>query len=278
MTYNVHGCVGVDRRLDVGRVAAVIAQASPDVVALQELDVGRARSGRVDQAHAIAARLGMRAQFNAAFQVAEERYGDAILTSLPCRLVRSGALPTLPRSRLERRGALWLAVEVDGLELQVINTHLGLVPLEQRGQVTALLGPDWIGHGAWRPPAVLVGDFNATARYAAYRRLTGELRDVQRSETGERRRGGRPARTFPSRLPMLRIDHMFLTAGIDVRSVHAVTTPLARMASDHLPLVADLTLAADGSTGDQISTSPATPSESSTASSPDADPTSDERR
>ena len=56
MTYNVHGCVGVDKKLDVGRIAAVIAQSKPDVVALQELDVGRARSGGEDQAHAIASR------------------------------------------------------------------------------------------------------------------------------------------------------------------------------------------------------------------------------
>ena len=82
MTYNVHGCVGVDRKLDVGRVAAVIAQCKPDIVALQELDVCRARSGNVDQAHAIASRLGMTFHFNSAMNIAEERYGDAVLTNL----------------------------------------------------------------------------------------------------------------------------------------------------------------------------------------------------
>ena len=69
MAYNVHRCVGVDRRLDVGRVAAVIAQQKPDIVALQELDVCRPRTGAVDQAHAIAQRLGMQFHFNAAFEV-----------------------------------------------------------------------------------------------------------------------------------------------------------------------------------------------------------------
>ena len=57
LTYNVHRCVGVDRRLDVDRVAAVIAEHEPDIVCLQELDVGRARTGHVDQAQAIADRL-----------------------------------------------------------------------------------------------------------------------------------------------------------------------------------------------------------------------------
>ena len=55
MTYNVHRCVGVDRKLDVDRVAAVIAEYEPDVVALQELDVHRARTRGVDQAYAIGA-------------------------------------------------------------------------------------------------------------------------------------------------------------------------------------------------------------------------------
>ena len=57
VTYNVHRCVGNDRRLDVARIADVLARLEPDIVALQELDVGRARTGRVDQAHEIARRL-----------------------------------------------------------------------------------------------------------------------------------------------------------------------------------------------------------------------------
>jgi endonuclease/exonuclease/phosphatase family metal-dependent hydrolase len=59
----------------------VIAESRPDVVALQELDVGRARTQGIDQAHAIAEMLGMAFHFNAALQVEEELYGDAVLTS-----------------------------------------------------------------------------------------------------------------------------------------------------------------------------------------------------
>jgi endonuclease/exonuclease/phosphatase family metal-dependent hydrolase len=244
MTYNVHGCVGVDGRLDVGRIAAVIGQARPDVVALQELDVGRARSGRVDQAHEIATRLGMRFHFNSAFQVEEEQYGDAVLTTLPERLIKVGPLPTLPRMRLERRGALWLAVEADGVELQIINTHLGLVPMEQRAQVQCLLGHDWLAHPERRGPTVMLGDFNATSRYAAYRALTGRLRDIQRGPDGKRIRRRKSVRTFPSRAPLLRIDHMFISPEVEVLNVHAPDGPLARVASDHLPLVADIRVAA----------------------------------
>ena len=106
MTYNVHGCVGRDGRLSPQRVAEVIAGAGPDVVALQELDVGRRRSGSRNQAREVADALGMAFHFHPALRVEEENYGDAILSRLPMRLVRAGALPAGPRGGAEPRGAL----------------------------------------------------------------------------------------------------------------------------------------------------------------------------
>src|SRR5665811_2525358 len=84
---NVHACRGRDRQWSPQRIADVIASAEPDIVALQELDVGRARSGGADQAEMIALALGMRAQFFPALRVMEELYGDAILTAWPSRLI-----------------------------------------------------------------------------------------------------------------------------------------------------------------------------------------------
>lgn len=239
LTYNVHSCRGMDGRIDVGRIADVILAAQADVVALQELDVGRSRSGHVDQAHALASRLGMGFHFNAALHVEEEQYGDAILTALPMTLVKTGALPTLPRVRgLERRGALWVEVTANnGVRVQIINTHLGLVPQEQRLQAACLLSREWLGHPRCSGPTVLLGDFNATPRYAAYKSLAGRLRDVRRAR-GVRRV---PA-TFPSRLPVLRLDHIFCSPAAAPVKVHVVNGALARIASDHLPLAADLNL------------------------------------
>lgn len=236
LTYNVHRCVGTDRRLDVARVAEVIAAQTPDIVALQELDVGRARTGGVDQAHRLAQRLGMAFHFNAAFKVEEELYGDAILTTLPERLVKAGPIPTHPRfSRLEPRGAVWIAVTIGGAELQVINTHLGLVPREQRAQAAALAGDDWLG-GAARP-LILVGDMNATPRAAAYRTFARRLVESRRAARLSRR-----APTFPSTFPVLAIDHVFVSEGVSVDAVRTPLDPLSRLASDHLPLVIDFSL------------------------------------
>ena len=240
MTWNVHRCVGVDRRLDVGRVAAVIAQQRPDIVALQELDVCRQRTGAVDQAHAIAQKLGMHFHFHAAFAVEEEQYGDALLTAAPHRVIKAGGLPTLPRIRaLEPRGALWLELELDGARLQVLNTHLGLVPHEQRAQALALAGADWAGsRKPSDPPLILLGDFNATPRARAYRTLAARFVDARVQAPGP---GPKP--TFPSRLPMLAIDHVFLDGKVRATRVQTVAGPLARTASDHLPLVVDFEFA-----------------------------------
>lgn len=235
LTYNVHRCVGVDRRLDVGRIAAVIAEHEPDIVCLQELDVGRARTGMVDQASEIARRLAMSFHFHAAMKVEAEQYGDAILTPHPERLVRSGALPTVRGvPGLEPRGALWAAIDLGGATLNVINTHLGLVPREQRLQAAALLGEGWLGHPACTGPTLLTGDFNATSITRPYQALVRRLADCQRSL------GLRPSvKTFPSSFPAIRIDHCFTSPEVVVTGVTAPFSPLARMASDHLPLVVD---------------------------------------
>jgi endonuclease/exonuclease/phosphatase family metal-dependent hydrolase len=237
LTYNVHRCLGVDRRLDVDRIAAVIAEFEPDVVCLQELDVGRARTGGVDQAEAIAGKLAMTSRFHPAMRVEAELYGDAILTPHPERLMRVGALPTLRGIRgLEPRGALWSRIEIKGLALNVINTHLGLVPREQRLQALALAGPDWIG--ACDGPTILTGDFNATSLTRPYKTLTRRLDDAQR------RLGLKPSvKTFPSSFPAIRIDHCFVSPEIRVTAIQAPFSPLARMASDHLPLIMDFDIA-----------------------------------
>jgi endonuclease/exonuclease/phosphatase family metal-dependent hydrolase len=238
-TYNVHRCVGNDRRLDVARIADVLAKLEPDIVALQELDVGRARTGGVDQAHEIATRLDMACHFHAALTVEEERYGDAILTAYPERLVQVGPLPGHPRiSQLEPRGALWVEVEIDGRPVQVINTHLGLVPREQQVQAAWLAGPAWLEHPLCAGPKILTGDFNATGTSVVYRTLTGKLQPARRLSPKRS-----PTSTFPSPLPVLRIDHMFVSPEIVVRDVFAPFEPLTRVASDHLPLVMDFEVA-----------------------------------
>jgi endonuclease/exonuclease/phosphatase family metal-dependent hydrolase len=180
----------------------------------------------------------MACHFYPALQVAEERYGDAILTCYPERIVKKASLPGHPRTKaLEPRGALWVEVEIGGRPVQVINTHLGLVPAEQRAQAAFLASPAWLDHKDCRWPAILLGDFNATATSVVYRTLTAKLQPARRLA-----RRKRPTSTFPSPLPVLRIDHLFVSPGIHVQDVFAPFDPLTRVASDHLPLVMDFEL------------------------------------
>jgi endonuclease/exonuclease/phosphatase family metal-dependent hydrolase len=242
MTYNVHSCIGMDGKIDPERIARVIARARPDVVALQELDVGRERSLGMDQAHLIARYLEMEFHFHPAMHLEEERYGDAILTHLPLRLVKAGSLPGLAhKPSLEPRGAIWVAIDLNDREVQVINTHLGLYPRERMAQVEALLGSDWLAHDECRGPVVFCGDLNAPPSSPVCRRIGNRLRDVQAVAKDHR-----PGNTFSSRFPTLRIDHLFISPDVEVTGIEIPGSELARIASDHLPLLAELRIPGPG--------------------------------
>jgi len=235
VTYNVHSCLGLDGRLSPRRIARVLAALDPDVVALQELDVGRTRSGGVDQAHVIAEALAMDLHFLPCLEISGEKYGNAVLSRLPMQLMRADSLPSfLPAC--EPRGALWVRIEQNGEVLNVITTHLGLHPQERQHQIDALLGPDWLSHPECQGPVVLCGDFNCGPRSAAYRRLSRVIRDAQRDP------GLQPQRTWFSPWPLTRIDYVFVSGHIAVTNVGTAQGQLARVASDHLPVVAELIL------------------------------------
>ena len=238
MTYNVHSGIGVDGKLSPLRVARVIERCNPDVVALQELDSGLTRTEMVDQAHLIALTLEMSYHFHASIRVEEGGYGNAILSRRPLRLIKAGALPSEPvQPFFERRGAVWVEIDLEGQKLQVIASHFGLDRKERNLQAEAITGPEWLGHPDCRTPVVLCGDFNALPRSPAYRRLSRLLRDAQKGLKGTRPRG-----TWPVQLPLMRIDHLFISPDLKVRGVSVPRDPLTRLASDHLPLLVTLEL------------------------------------
>ena len=228
LSYNVHSCIGTDRKLDPARIAEVIAELSPDIIGLQELDVGRQRTGSIDQAHIIASLLNMEFHFHAALHVAEERYGDAILTALPMRFVKGGMLP----SSGEQRGAVWVEITFAGKEIHVFNTHLGLPRRDRMQQASCLLGPTWMGDPSSQGKTkILIGDLNSVSRSPAYKQIARHLKDAQLIN------GAAPQRTFPSRYPFMRLDHIFVSDDVEVLETQVVSNRLTRRASDHLPLL-----------------------------------------
>ncbi len=235
MSYNVHSCLGTDGVRDVERIARVIAEYKPEIVCLQELDVGRRRSGNVDQAKEIARILQMHFHFHPALEVEEERYGNAILSVYPIHLQRTGALPRHPRGRRsERRGALWVSAEVHGHTFQFFNTHFGLSGLERDVQAREFTGANWLSDARCTNNVVVCGDFNSAPKSRIYRRLTAQFQDAAKHS-------GRKARaTWHANYPVRRIDYIFASPHLRVTEILVPRTKLTKVASDHLPVVAEI--------------------------------------
>jgi endonuclease/exonuclease/phosphatase family metal-dependent hydrolase len=231
MTYNVHSCVGTDGSYDPERVASVIEEASPDIVALQEVDVGLERSSHHDQADWLAQRLGMRSHFTCARFAGAGQYGNAILSRYSLALYSEGCLPGRGG---ERRAVQWVRIELGNVEVDVLNTHLSTQYRERVLQVKALVGSDWVARAEQDAFLIICGDFNSMPFSPICRMLTRTLVDAQRAA------GGDIHSTWPSSVPLMRIDHVFTSRSLAVRSAHVPRTALARLASDHLPLIVDV--------------------------------------
>ena len=237
MTYNVHSCVGTDRKLAPERIAEVIAQANVDIVALQELDVCQARTRRVHQPEWLADRLKMAVHFTPARACDDGHYGNAILSRHAFSVLSEGRLL---RRDGEERAVQWLKVCVAGLDVSVMNTHLSTHFRERLLQIEQLLGAEWIAKADRQVPLVMCGDLNASQFSPVYRWLRRDLVDVQRAN------GSRAASTWPSRWPLFRIDHLFTSQDLAVSSCEVRRDRLSMVASDHLPLIAELRCRAPG--------------------------------
>jgi len=235
MTYNIHSCIGLDGRVRPERIAQVIRTAGADVVALQEVDSNRARSRGDDQARLLAERLAMSHHYYAVFEAEQEQYGLAIISRWPLRHVQSSHLTSADaRRRREARGALWVELQTPWGAVQVINTHFGLSRDERLRQARTLVGDQWLRRMAGDQRVILCGDLNSTPRSPAYRTIATRLDDVQ----GRVRR--RSHATFPSIFALRRLDHIFVSPQLTVCQVSVPRTPTTRIASDHLPLCAEL--------------------------------------
>ena len=175
----------------------------------------------------------------------DSTYSHSSGARLPARLIdrvrriggRRSGQPSEPEGRL--------LVEQLPLVTYVETPTPGGTALHPSRQVEALLGPDWLEHDACRDPLILLGDFNAVPSSRAYRRLAARLSDAQRAVPAPRRRA-----TYPTRAPLLCLDHVFVSGSVEVLGVETLRTPAARVASDHLPLAVDFRVLSRG--GDRL--------------------------
>jgi endonuclease/exonuclease/phosphatase family metal-dependent hydrolase len=224
-SYNIHIGVGMDGRFRPERVAQVVRELDADVLALQEVQLGE---GVFDMLAHLECATGYRGLAGPTLlDPTHGRYGNALLTRHPVAQHRQLDLSV---AGYEPRGALDATVDCgDGLGLRVIATHLGLRPTERREQVQRLLREVAADHH--RGPTVLLGDVNEWF-------LWGRPLRWLHAHFG---RPPAPA-TFPARHPVLALDRAWVTPRACLSGIRVHRSPLARLASDHLPLVATLDL------------------------------------
>jgi endonuclease/exonuclease/phosphatase family metal-dependent hydrolase len=236
MTYNIHSCIGIDGKIRPERIISVIRSCRADVIALQEVDANRRRSRGHEQARMIAEALAMSHHYYAVSDWNGEQYGLAIISRYPLEHVQSGHLTPIDHAhRSEARGALWVKLTTPAGVVNVVNTHFGLRREERQRQAEILLGDDWLGQIRTAEPIILCGDLNDGPKSLVCKSFGRRLVDV-----ACRLPNHRPRATFISTMPLRRLDYIFASDHFSVNAVRQPRTPTAKLASDHLPVCAEL--------------------------------------
>lgn len=225
-SYNIHGCVGADKRYDVERIAGVIRELDCDTVGLQEVDGRPGVQSASMQLQELADATGMTPIAAGTHTVTPSRFRktNALLTFREVQSVRSYDLTF---GSHEPRSALDVELLVEGQVVRVIVTHLGLGARERRYQVERLLAA--MNDIPARRPVVLLGDINEWLPVGRpLRRLHGAL-------------GKAPSgRSFPVWAPLLALDRIWSRQPGVVRTFEVHMSPAARVASDHYPVKANV--------------------------------------
>lgn len=219
-TYNIHSGVGLDRRHDLQRIIRVIDELRADIVGLQEV----ASTADADTVELIAGECNYWAVAGPNIVEHRAHFGNLLLSRWP---IREHRLLDISIGSREPRGAIDARVALGDEHLQVVVTHLGLRRAERQKQLArlhnAVSGDD--------SPALILGDFNAP---------TG--RELRNAGLGGRWAPKLAPRSFPANLPLLALDRIWARPDALLHWVRAHRSPLARVASDHLPVLGSLSM------------------------------------
>jgi endonuclease/exonuclease/phosphatase family metal-dependent hydrolase len=223
MTWNIHGALGRNPRFDLDRVIEFVKGHAPDIVALQEIDSRRAREAHVGNPFDVLQEaLGTHGIGAKTVVTADGEYGQALISRWP---LESTQIHDLSYPEREPRRAICSDVATPFGPLRVIATHLGLSLRERRSQAITLLKM----LGRLDRPTVALGDFNDWFWAGSVRR------GLARALPGFSRH-----RTFPSRLPLFQLDRIYLSPASAL--ISSRTDYQARAISDHLPVIADISV------------------------------------
>lgn len=234
LSYNIHHGRGADGVIDLQRLAEVIKQTKPDLVALQEVDVKTTRSGGVDQAAKLGELTGMHHYFAEAMPFQGGSYGEAMLSKWPIREEVAGTIPLNVAPGQEPRAVVVAETyprEQHGPTIVLAGTHLchqsSQTRLNQVKQFNRelILYPTWTG--------IIAGDFNFTPGSMPYRTML----DAGWVDTAAAFGNAEP--TVPADKPAMRIDYVFVRPAERWRviDVQVLDEPVA---SDHRPVWVEL--------------------------------------
>jgi endonuclease/exonuclease/phosphatase family metal-dependent hydrolase len=230
LSYNIHHAEGVDGKLDLERIARVIASAKPDLVALQEVDERAARSGSVDQAAELASLTDLQAVFGANIPLQGGRYGNAVLSRWPIARHKNHELPNVDDG--EQRGVLEVEVTLpdSNQPLVLLATHFD----HRRDERERLASAEAVNKLAKRHadrPLLLAGDLNATPESETLKQLFTVWKPAN----------DQPRPTVPVARPNAQIDYILLAPAERWKVVEVQVLDEA-VASDHRPILAVLEL------------------------------------
>ncbi|AVA25315.1 endonuclease/exonuclease/phosphatase family protein [Rhizobium sp. LEGMi198b] len=226
-SYNVHKCVGADRRFDPERISRVIHEIDADVIGLQEADTRFGeRTGLLDLRR-LELETGLIPVPVAGVSKAHGWHGNVVLFKQGT--VRDVHQINLPG--LEPRGALLAEIELArGGALRIIAAHLGLLHSSRAQQARLIVDLMRTDNDT---PTILLGDLNEW-----------RLGDRSSLNTFQAAFGPLPPAvpSFPSTLPLLALDRIMANRRGLISTVEVHDSPLARVASDHLPIKAVVSL------------------------------------
>jgi endonuclease/exonuclease/phosphatase family metal-dependent hydrolase len=226
-TYNIHRCRGMDRRVVPARIIEVLRDIDADVIALQEvIGSGPVGSG---QAEEIGAALGMGWVMNSVRTLRQHQFGNVVLSRYP--IVHHSSYDLSWRT-CESRNCQRADLDINGQTLHVYNVHLGTAVLERRYQAGRLAS--FVHDRRITGPKIILGDFNEWMKGLATKTLSSLFESVDISRHLKRRR------TYPGLFPVVHLDHIYYDGKVEVVNVEMPRTRKALIASDHLPLVANL--------------------------------------
>lgn len=229
MTYNIHVGVGMDKKLDLQRIADVINKEKPDLVGLQEVDRGVKRTEGKDEIAELAAMTRMDYAFAHNLDYQGGQYGVAILSRFLLQNVDHRMFEN--KREAERRGMLRVEVEIDGKRVNFVTTHLDYQYEDGRvfetEQMLSFLENV-------KGPLIVVADMNDEPTGAAYKLMLTKFEDAW---VTSRAKGD--GFSYPADKPIKRIDHIFYRSG-NLKAKKALV--LNTLASDHVPVMAELEL------------------------------------